>query len=221
MKSITLICSAHNANGKCNVKELAKILQTIGPDVVFQEVRPSHGWSVEAQAVTEYLNYKPCRTVYVDEYKVPADAAEIKKHLDSGFEYVAEISEEYQRLKTKIDFRTHHEGFRYLNSPDFTKTNARMSEIEDEIIGGKAGDALRYFRQFMRSRESEMMRNIYAHCRENAFDTGVFLVGAAHKTGIIKKIESFDGNEPGLITWNFYNGQIAQGQAENDVSHGT
>jgi hypothetical protein len=95
-----------------------------------------------------------------------------------------------------------------MNSVDFAKTRGRMSEIEDEIMRGKAGEALRWFRQFSHRREIEMMRNIYAHCRENAFDTGVFLVGAGHKTGIAKQIESFNGREPDLISWNLYDGQI-------------
>lgn len=221
MHKLTIVCSVHNANGKCNVEQLVKILQAIGPDVIFQEILPSHDWSLEAQAAAEYRKFKLCQQVYVDEYKTPADAAGIKRHLDSGFEYVAEISEEYRPLEKEIELRTRQYGFDYLNSADFEKANAQMSEIEDEIMGGKAGDALRWFRQFMHRREIEMMRNIYAYSRENAFDSGVLLVGAAHKTGIAKKIESFDGKEPGLITWNFYDGQIAQGQAENHGSHGT
>jgi hypothetical protein len=44
--------------------------------------------------VTEYRKFKLCQPVHIDEYKAPADAAKIKGLLDSGFEYVAEISEE-------------------------------------------------------------------------------------------------------------------------------
>ena len=41
-----------------------------------------------------------------------------------------------------------------------------MSEIEDELIEEKAGDSVRWWRQVMHRREIEMIRNIYAHCRE-------------------------------------------------------
>jgi hypothetical protein len=121
---------------------------------------------------------------------------------------VAEESEEYRLLKIESDERTFQDDFSYLNSVDFAKANERMSEIEDEIMGGKAGDALRWWRQVTRRRETEMMRNIYAYCRENAFNTGVFLLGAGHKTGICKEIENFSGRELGLIVWYFYNGQV-------------
>ena len=99
MHTITLVCSVHNANGKCNIEQLVKILRALGADVVFQEVRPSDDWSLEAQAVAEYRKFKLCQPVHVDEHKAPADAAEIKRLLDSGFEYVVEISEEYRLLK--------------------------------------------------------------------------------------------------------------------------
>ncbi len=210
MHTITLVCSVHNANGKCNVEQLVKVLQALGPDVVFQEIRPSDDWSLEAQAATEYRKSKLCQLVHVDEHLVPADTAENKRLLDAGFEYVAEISEEYQLLEQEYNVQTCQHGFSYLNSVDFGKTRVRMSEIEDEIMGGKAGDALRWWRQVMHSREIEMIRNIYAHCRKNAFDTGVFLVGAGHKTGIAKQIENFTGRESDLIVWNLYDGQVSQ-----------
>jgi hypothetical protein len=209
MHAITLICSVHKTNGKCNVEQLARILQTLAPDVVFQEVHLSHDWSLEGQAVTRYRKFKVCQTVYVDEYKAPADAVEIKRLLVAGFEYVAEESEEYRSLKIETDERTRRDGFGYLNSADFENEGMRMTEIEDKIIGGKAGDALRWWRQVMQIREIEMMSNIYAYCRENAFDNGVFLVGAGHKPGITKQIESFAGREPGLIVWNFYSDQVS------------
>ena len=210
MPTITLVCSVHKANGKCNVEQLVKILRVLGPDVVFQEVRPSDDWSLEAQAVTEYRKFKLCQPVHVDESKAPANAAEIKGLLDSGFGYVAEESEEYRRLEYEDYARTCQDGFSYLNSVDFAKTRARMSAIEDEIVGGKAGDALRWWREIIEhGRETEMMRSIYAYCRENAFDTGVFLIGAGHKTGIAKQIEKFSDREPDLIVWNLYDGQVS------------
>lgn len=208
MHAITLVCSIHNENGSCNVEQLVKILQAIGPDVIFQEVGPSHDWSMEARAIAEYRKIKPCMQIHVDQQKMPPDAVELKKLLDSGFEYATEISDEYRSLERKNDAHIRQDGFSYLNSADFEKTRLRMSEIEDELIGGKAGNALRWFRQFMQQRETEIMRNIYTHCRENIFETGVFLIGAGHKTGIAKQIEYFCGREPNLITWSFYDDQI-------------
>jgi len=46
-----------------------------------------------------------------------------------------------------------------------------------------------------------MVGKVYEYCRENVFDIGVFLVGAAHKTAIVKEIERYAGAEADLIAW--------------------
>ena len=208
MHTITLVCSVHKSNGNCDVGQLVKILRKLEPDVIFQEVRSSDGQSLEALAAREYCEFKLCRLVHVDEHKLPVDAAEIKFLLDVGLEYVAECCEEYRELESENLTRTDQDGFNYLNSVDFAKTSARMERIEDELMEGKAADALRRWRQFMLERDIEMVRNIYSHCKTNAFDTGVFLVGAGHRMGIAKQIQNFSAKEPDLIAWNFYDGRI-------------
>jgi hypothetical protein len=211
MHTITLICSGHNANEKWHVDQLVRIFQGLKPDVVFQEVRPSHDRSLEAQALKEYCKFKPsCKPVYVDEYEVPVEALDNWRLLNAGFEDVADRSTEYLQLETERGARVGQDGFVYLNSDAFVKTTLRMEQIEDETMEGRAADALRWWRQATKKREIEMMRNIYSHCRKTAFGNGVFLVGAAHRTGIAKHIENFSGREPELIDWNFYNGRLPQ-----------
>jgi len=89
----------------------------------------------------------------------------------------------------------------------------RISDIEEETIIGTGHQGLirglERWRHFIQRRDFEMIDNIYEYSRENVFDTGVFLVGAAHKTGIVKEIEKYAGTEADQINWNFaYDGQI-------------
>jgi hypothetical protein len=68
---------------------------------------------------------------------------------------------------------------------------------------------LEKWRHRIHRREVEMVRNIYYYCRKNVFDIGVFLVGAAHKTDIIKQIEKYAPTKSELINWNLaYDGRI-------------
>jgi len=223
MHKITLVCSAHRENGLCNAEELLKILRAIKPEAVFEEIRPSdfdsyrkHGTkrSLEAQAITRYREFKSFQRVPVDRYDMPENLlAEIKRDFDCVFDCVAQASQEYQLLDGKNDNGVHRCGFQYLNSVAFATLTARMSEIEDEIIS-KTGNqdlnrGLERWRQLNQSREMEMVGNIYEYCRKNVFDTGVFLVGAAHKMGIVREIEKYANTEADLINWNFaYDGQI-------------
>jgi hypothetical protein len=219
MHKIALVCSAHRENGLCNAGELLKILRAIEPDAVFEEIRLSefdfyyeHG-SVEAHAITRYRDFKLFQSVPVDRYDMPQNLVEIKRGLDFIFDFVAQTSQEYKFLNAENDNSVHRDGFSYLNSVACERMMARIAEIEERVISG-SGDQdlirrLKWWRQFAQRRELEMLDNIYQYCREKVFETGVFLVGAAHKTGIVKGIEKYVSTEADLIDWNLASdGQI-------------
>ena len=215
MHKITLVCSVHRENGLCNAGELLKILRAIEPETIFEEVRPSdfdsyykNKRSLEAQAITKYAESKLFKQVPVDRYDMPANlTAEIKRDVDRVFNYVEQKSEEYRVLMDENDNSVSRYGFKYLNSVAFATLMARKSEIEEKTII-ETGDhglirALQWWCHHIQRRELEMVSNIYDYCRKNVFDTGVFLVGAAHKTGIVKEIEKYASMEADLINWNF------------------
>jgi hypothetical protein len=81
-----------------------------------------------------------------------------------------------------------------------------MSEIEEETINSAGNEDLVHglatWREVMHGREKAMVENIYRYCQENEFDKGVFLVGAAHRSGILKAIEAFSRADADLIEWN-------------------
>jgi predicted nuclease of restriction endonuclease-like RecB superfamily len=216
MRKITLVCSAHRANGLCNAEELLKILRAIEPEVVFEEIRPSDldsyyktKWSLEAQSVTKYREFRSPKQVPVDRYDIRPDLlVRMKAEFDQVLDYVGQASEEYRELDNEHAESVREHGFRYLNSDAFAAREARMSEIEDRMIKGTDNrDAMRVlekWRHLNQAREVEMTASIYEYCRENAFDTGVFLVGAAHKTGIVKEIGKYASAEADLINWIFF-----------------
>lgn len=221
MHKITLVCSTHRENGLCNAGELLKILRAIEPDAIFEEVRPldfdsyyKTQWSLEAQAITKYREQKLFQQVPVDRYDIPENAlAKIKEDFDCVLDCVARASQEYLLLDEDNDKSVRQYGFKYLNSIACATRMARISEIEEKSIRA-TGDqglihALERWCHFIQRREHEMVGNIYEYCRKNVFDTGLFLVGAAHKMGIIKEIEKYASTEAHLIDWNLaYDGQI-------------
>jgi hypothetical protein len=218
MHKITLVCSAHRENGLCNAEELLKILLAIEPEVIFEELRPlefdfyHRQGSVEAHAITRYREYRLFQYVPVDRYETPKDPLGERREFDLVFDRVIQTSREYRELsQTNDNDRVQQYGFKHLNSVAYATASARMSEIEGETIN-RAGDqrlirGLERWRHLIHEREREMVNNIYEYCRKNVFDTGVFLVGAAHKTGIVKEIEEYAGTEAELIGWKFYNGR--------------
>ena len=84
----------------------------------------------------------------------------------------------------------------------------RMLAVEEETINGAGNQdlvrGLTMWRQVMQGREEAMVENIYRYCRENVFERGAFLVGAAHRSGIVKAIDEFSNADADLIAWKLY-----------------
>lgn len=215
MHKITLVCSTHRENGLCNARELLRILEAIGPNISFEEIRPQdfesyckHGpkSSVEAQALEGYLRIRSFRRVPVDQYEMPTTSiADLKLELDSLLDYVHQASREYQLLDEQNQESAHARGFFYLNSAACETSMMKLAELEDKVIGDtgdyRLAGILQRWREFNRRREREMIDRIYQHSRSSASDTAVFLVGAAHKAGIVKEIERYSTVDAGLIDW--------------------
>jgi hypothetical protein len=193
MQKITLVSTTHRENGLCNPVELLKILRTIEPEVVFEETPPPGLRSLEAQAIAKYRDSKLAREVPVDRYAIPDDVlAKLRPEIDRVLDCVEQTSPEYLVLVEEIALREYQHGFPYLNSAAFATMISRKAAIEAKTISDTRDQALirglETWHRVMQARESAMIRNIYGYCRANAFDTGVFLVGAAHKTGVISEI---------------------------------
>jgi hypothetical protein len=80
-----------------------------------------------------------------------------------------------------------------------------MLEIEDETINRSGNPGLLHglalWRQAIHGRDKAMIENIERYCNENVFDRAVFLVGAAHWSGIVKEIKESPNSKARLIEW--------------------
>ncbi len=210
MHKITLIGTAHNESRLCNAEELLKILRVFDPEVVFEEFRPGRFNSLyergnlEAHAIKKFREFKSFQEVPVDTFDMPEN---LDVEMGRVYDCVKRASQEYRELKQVLFEEEYRYGFEYLNSAICEKLIAKLCEIEDKTII-ETGDkdlirVLEKWRQVIQSLELEMVRNIYEYCGRNAFNTGVLLVGAAHKRGIVKEIQKFSVTEADLINWTF------------------
>src|SRR5690349_7112925 len=80
MYNITLICTRHKEIGKCNSFELEKLMESIQPDIIFEELSQSNfdksyreGFlkTVETDAIKAYLQNHIIRHIPVDTYPRP------------------------------------------------------------------------------------------------------------------------------------------------------
>lgn len=214
MRKITLVSSAHRENGRCNAEELLRILRAIGPEVVFEEVRPSDSdtyhkaqWSLEAKALSRYRESRTLRPVPVDHFNDNDATASLYDQMNQVFGYVEQASQTYRALLEEQGRLVNQQGFQYLNSIAYEETAAKLEDIENAAIADSCNlgliRSLQWWRDWNRRREAEMIRAIYQYCQDNSFGTGVYLVGAAHKSSLVKAIRARDGTDAALIDWDF------------------
>src|SRR5690606_39028795 len=94
MPKIVLLGTTHQESGLCNERELARILEALKPEVVFEEIRPrdfdriysdNPPPGLEPRALKNYANKKPVKQVPVDCYTIAPGFAESINRL---FNYV-------------------------------------------------------------------------------------------------------------------------------------
>lgn len=155
---------------------------------------------------------RPFEHIHVDRLESAGDSD--LAEMNQVFQLVEAASHEYCELRKMGVSSVHRDGFRYLNSERYATLNERLSEIEDEVVH-RLGDSrlirrLQWWRRLTDARESDMLGNIYAHCANITVSNGVFLLGAAHRTGIAQKIVEHCSKEPGVIDWAFYDGRLPE-----------
>lgn len=215
MRRITLIGTVHRETGKCNEHELANILLSVGPEVIFEELRPADfDWlygddsrhTVEMQAIKKYLEGRQVRQVPVDVYEIPESFGPRVHALD---EFVESRSGAYREVMDEMNQMKSELGFNYLNSQDFIAHIKKSEQLYKDAVHTYGNDSakrmLSEWNDQIRKRDSSMLENIYSFCRRTDFMEAVFLVGAGHMSSIEDGIESRMKEQPTLVAWKFWN----------------
>jgi hypothetical protein len=232
MYNITLISTFHSESGRCNPNELYKILASINPDVIFDEL-PSHYFDMYYSdtfdmfcANSILLNRNPtilpievqCLKNYKKNHKIkilPIDidvTSKLSKYQDeilfmfqTFFKY-----EDYIKLDNEKETLIAQEGFQYLNSDIFLDFLQRKEVLEKNIIESEIDkyrllDIYKLFHaEQFDNRENEMLQNIYNYSKENQYNQAVFLLGCAHRKSIIEKIIECEKLSEIKLNWTIF-----------------
>jgi hypothetical protein len=216
MHNVTVIFTRHDSDGMCNSDELLKILWTIQPDIIFEEI----GYEVydqiyfqdrttlESNAIKLYLFTN-------DVEHIPVDTFDRPDSYRSGGSYLAEVLQKYfhesERLNRAVN-QLHRQsqvgGFPFLNSD---QNDALMDEIElaeNQILAEIADDKLNHLAQSEKDvnskRDEVMIDNIYKFAEQKEFEKAVFLIGAGHRRSIKSKQDKIEARYGVEIKWHFY-----------------
>lgn len=217
MHNITLICTKHKELGKCNSEELYKIIESIIPEIIFEELSHSdfHRYyqeniptlSLETNTIKKYLKNHKIKHIPVSTYEI-ANIYSCKKEMDYMFDIFYSYNE-YCELKELLSLMTAQDGFIYLNSNQSDELFERIHIMEENIIKSINDENLsriyKLWNEIHENRENEIINNIYNYSKEHQYNQALLFIGAGHRKSIIKKIKKIEVQEKIKLNWAFYN----------------
>jgi len=222
--NITLVCTAHVENGKCNSNELYGILESIRPEVIFEELprslfhkcyegnENSSEEPLEVRCIRRYLQHQNIEHLPVD--------IEPSQNLTLGeIDYMYSTIKAYNVYKKLDDEQallTARGGFTYLNGEECSDLFERKRITEMQVIdfNSNKSQLLRIHKLFHEehdNRENEMLKNIYEYSKGLSYERAIFMIGAGHRKSIIQKVLGLKGKERPELTWTFYPQTLTQG----------
>ena len=216
MYNITLVSTAHDEKGNCNIQELYNIINNIEPEVIFEEIPPSAFNSfykektrnnLESDAIIKYLENHECEHIPVDlDFIPPKSFFDAYENVHKRIEVRSNI---YKDIIDTHSFYREVYGFKYLNSVECMNLDIELNkemEIVLQILNNeKLYEGYKSWNELMDKRENEMLKNIYLYSKNNKFNKGVFFIGSGHRDTIINKIQNYSKVEETVINWNYSN----------------
>ena len=213
MYNITLLSSFHLEDGRCNPTELYRIIESIQPDVIFEElcsdtfdVAYSDGCipnTIEAKTIKMYLQNHLINHFPVDTYEFS------ESDMFDKYTMITENSADYLELLSKLYFSAVHFGYSFLNSDECVEIIEKMHIVEDSVLSeindAKISCQYRKWREINSKREDEMIRNIYNFSKQHQYNNAMFICGAEHRKPIMQKIQEIEKTSAIKLNWNFYN----------------
>ncbi len=95
-------------------------------------------------------------------------------------------------------------GFNFLNSIESMNLQEEMRMLESSILEGSDLDQI--VRSDIEAYENPMIQNIYSYCKDQQFETAVFMCGVAHRKSIIEKISKFNSQDETTVRWTIFEG---------------
>lgn len=210
MHNITLICTVHKDMGKCNSKELLKLIKKNKPDVIFEELSETTyrecyelgRETLESTAIKMYLEDNNINHIPV-----------VGTEISDEFNQKLEISKNHSgcnRLLNKLLTLQHVHGFDYLNSKYVDDLFDVLFRQEQDIVAFSKDDVItNIYKRANRNidiYENDIVENVYNYRSSNKYNNALMFIGSAHRKSIIDKINRKNQKEELKLNWTFYNG---------------
>lgn len=213
MHNITLISTNHTESGKCNSDELYKIIESINPEVIFEELSSKRFddyyngiltyESLEVKCIKKYLQNHRTKHLPVD--IANPDRSSIEIFMFEKFKK----DTEYKKIKCEHNLLKAQKGFDYLNSEKCIDLVKKWTLAEKRIVESATHKEIflhtyKLFFEDVDNRENAMLQNIYKYSKEYQYKQAVFLLGCAHRKSIIEKITECEKLSEIKLNWTIF-----------------
>lgn len=216
MFNVILVCTHHDELGKCNADELYKIIQSINPDVIFEELNSDlfnkfyteksiPFDTPEVKAVKKYIQNTSATHVPVDiDVSESLSTSEIEFMFNAIRKYHI-----YSKLENEHKELVFQEGYTFLNSLQCEEIFVQKKRLEKTLIDcdvwkSQLSRIHALFYDEQHNREHGIIKNIYKYSAEFQFDKAVLLLGSGHRRTIFEKIQVFESEGLKHINWEKY-----------------
>ncbi len=217
MQRVTIIFTAHSEIGNCNSDALYQILETINPDVIFEEI--SEKWFDKAYSMAE-SNQLPlevkCIRKYIQNHiisHIPVDIETDPNITNQQIEFMFNSFKKYNaysKLEDEENIIINQDGFAFLNSKRCSELFKAKKDFEQGVLGfgsfnNQLSQIYKLFHEEQERRENAMLENIIKFSSKNQFTQAVFLIGSGHRNSIHNKITALYSKVDRSLNWAFYN----------------
>lgn len=210
MYNITLICTAHVEIGKCNSRELNKIIEEFNPEIIFEELSLAvynECYGTQNRITLETSAIK----MHLQKYKIahiPVANSELSQDLVSKFQIMTKYAH-YRNLIDSLMSLEENSGFQFLNSEQCDELFEKIRAFEKLILKERGDEIIYRILQWgdetVDTYENDILKNVYQFSTENKYDKALMFIGAAHRKSVINKIQEYEKNERLKLNWTFYN----------------
>ncbi len=222
MQNVKVIASVHNEIGQCNADSLYNILESIRPQVIFEEqtddefyknlYKPGRDLKIlEVQAIKKYKENYDVVCVPVDLEPELYLTMQQKGQYDDYFKKYNAIQEVNSTIRDNIMV----DGFNFLNSNKLLKLDRELKNRQDQLVKFESPMSLSQIKMLHESflkendeRESAMIKNIYSYSKINSYVQAVFIPGFHHLEPLIQKLSLQENKDYPKINWTFFGDHI-------------
>ena len=216
MYNITLICTHHSEFGKCNSDELYKIIESIKPDIIFEELTQDlfdrfykenkiPFEPPEVKSVKRYIKNHTTSHIPVD---INVSDTLTTREINYMFNTVGKYHV-YSKLEGDQKELAFQEGYVFLNSKKSEelfeeKKSIEKSLIESQINKNQLSRIRELFYEEQHKREHEIIKNIYNYSEKIAYNQALLLLGSGHRKTIFEKIKKYESENHVKLNWALY-----------------